>query len=670
MSTFRRTAVALAATMIAASTAALAYGTGPVAAASAVVQPTDNALAVAQAIAADPGVVVGAAWVARSHDPLEGDGPTGIVAAPVTGFPTAGQTAAILTTGDATIIDSPNDSGGSGAANSGPNVRGDTDYDVAILRIDLNVPAGVNCLSSFDFRYLSEEYPEYVNTTFNDAFIAELDPDDPWTTDSSDIIAPDNFAFDPANSEISINAAGVTSMTAGFAVGTTYDGATPRLRAKTPITPGPHSLYLSIFDQGDDILDSAVVVDNLGFGNVANPSVDCASGATTLDPVFDDDFVPFTPKRMLETRQDAGAVTFDHAFEKLGKAGAGSTTSFVVGGRGGVPVDAVGVTMNVTVVEPDAPGYVTVWPCGDDQPTASNLNYAGGQTVPNAVVTRVGVGGRVCVFTSAAAHLIADVNGFMPGTTTYVPQVPARLLDTRDGESTDDGIGEGGGPKAGGTVTHVQVGGRAGVPDDATAAVLNVTATGTGAFGYVTAFPCDGTQPTTSSLNYPPAATVPGLVIVKLSASGEVCLFTSATTHLIVDVDGYFPVGSGFTPILPERLLDSRGEGTGDGQFNGGGPYNAGQVVPVLVRGRAGVPAGASAAALNVIATQTGGPGYVAVFPCGTDVPNASSVNYSFAGATASNAVVSQIGNDGTVCLFTHAGAHLVVDITGYFVAD
>ncbi len=148
MSTFRRTAVALAATMIAASTAALAYGTGPVAAASAVVQPTDNALAVAQAIAADPGVVVGAAWVARSHDPLEGDGPTGIVTAPVTGFPTAGQTAAILTTGDATIIDSPNDSGGSGAANSGPNVRGDTDYDVAILRIDLNVPAGVNCLST------------------------------------------------------------------------------------------------------------------------------------------------------------------------------------------------------------------------------------------------------------------------------------------------------------------------------------------------------------------------------------------------------------------------------------------------------------------------------------------------------------------------------------------
>ena len=100
-----------------------------------------------------------------------------------------------------------------------------------ILKIDLNVPAGVNCLSSFDFRYLSEEYPEFVGSAFNDAFIAELD-NSTWTTNGSDIDAPNNFAFDPANNEISINAAGVTSMTSGFAVGTTYDGATPRLRAK------------------------------------------------------------------------------------------------------------------------------------------------------------------------------------------------------------------------------------------------------------------------------------------------------------------------------------------------------------------------------------------------------------------------------------------------------
>ena len=76
-------------------------------------------------------------------------------------------------------------------------------------------------------------------------------------------------------------------------------------------------------------------------------------------------------------------VTFDHAFEKLGKVGRRirRRRSWSAGAVA-CPVDAVGVAMNVTVVEPDAPGYVTVWPCGDDQPTASNLNYAGGQTGP------------------------------------------------------------------------------------------------------------------------------------------------------------------------------------------------------------------------------------------------------------------------------------------------
>ena len=64
-----------------------------------------------------------------------------------------------------------------------------------------------------------------------------------------------------------------------FAAGTTYDGATPILSAATPITPGAHKLYLSIFDQGDHIYDSAVMVDNIRFGRVADVTRDCRPGA-------------------------------------------------------------------------------------------------------------------------------------------------------------------------------------------------------------------------------------------------------------------------------------------------------------------------------------------------------------------------------------------------------
>jgi hypothetical protein len=163
----------------------------------------------------------------------------------------------------------------------GGHVRGDSDYDVTILRIDLNVPVGANCMVGLDFRFYSEEFPEYVGSAYNDAFIAELDSST-WSTSGSTISAPRNFAFDPSGNPISVNAAGVTSMSAANAGGTTFDGATPLLRAATPITPGAHRLYLSIFDQGDHVFDSAVLIDGLRFGVVTDPETQCKPGAVPI----------------------------------------------------------------------------------------------------------------------------------------------------------------------------------------------------------------------------------------------------------------------------------------------------------------------------------------------------------------------------------------------------
>lgn len=201
------------------------------------------------------------------------------------GFPTAGSSYTILTTGDADFADDENTATNTSAGLLGGNVRGNTDLDVSILKVDLDVGVGQNCLR-LDFRFLSEEFPEWVGSDYNDAFIAELDTST-WTTSGSSISAPDNFAFDPANNPISINATGVTSFTAPNAVGTTYDGATPLLTAATPVATGAHSLYLSIFDQGDGDLDSAVFIDNLvvGFAEAGG----CTPGAVPVNkaPVVD-----------------------------------------------------------------------------------------------------------------------------------------------------------------------------------------------------------------------------------------------------------------------------------------------------------------------------------------------------------------------------------------------
>ena len=247
--------------------------------AGAAITPTTSAGDVAAAIASDPSVVAGASFVTQPP----GGNADAVSTTGLAGFPTDGSSYAILTNGDATAAANPNsnasDSPGpdddQSAADGGGNIRGDSDYDVTILKIDLNVPADSNCLS-IDFRFLSEEYPEYVGQAFNDAFIAELDSST-WTTSGSTITAPNNFAFAPGNVPISVNATGASSVSPANAAGTTYDAATALLTASTPITPGSHSLYLSIFDAGDDILDSAVFVDDLVLGQTAGGS--CKKGA-------------------------------------------------------------------------------------------------------------------------------------------------------------------------------------------------------------------------------------------------------------------------------------------------------------------------------------------------------------------------------------------------------
>jgi GDSL-like Lipase/Acylhydrolase family len=235
-------------------------------------------LQIVQALAAMPAVVTAASF---ESVPPQGT-PNAAMTTSLASFPTAGDSYALLTTGDASLAAQPNTSSGSGANDAGSNVRGNTDFDVTVLKAQLNVPVGVNCLLGMDFRFLSEEYPEFVGSAYNDAFIAEIDKST-WTTSGSTITAPDNFAFDPKGNPITINAAGTTSMSADEAAGTTYDGATPLLTAATPVSPGQHSLFLSIFDQGDRILDSAVMLDNLRFGAVSNVSTDCVPGAKPVD---------------------------------------------------------------------------------------------------------------------------------------------------------------------------------------------------------------------------------------------------------------------------------------------------------------------------------------------------------------------------------------------------
>lgn len=259
--------------------------------------------------------------------------------------------------------------------------------------------------------------------------------------------------------------------------------------------------------------------------------VDAVGYVTPISP-----YVPLTPGRFADTRTAGNIVTIDGQFVGGGLRAAGSTYEVQIAGRGSVPANASAVVMNVTVAGATAGGYGTVYPCGT-LPTASSLNYTAGLVRPNELISKLSPTGSVCIYVSKPTHLILDVVGYLPVTDGYHPLTPARLADTRPGQTTIDGFYAGEGVRTDGTTYDIQVAGRGGVPIDATTAVINVSVVAQ-VGGYLTVYPC-GTLPTASSLNYDAGNVRPNELVAKLSPEGRVCIFVKGQTHLIVDVVGH-----------------------------------------------------------------------------------------------------------------------------------
>jgi hypothetical protein len=323
-----------------------------------------------------------------------------------------------------------------------------------------------------------------------------------------------------------------------------------------------------------------------------------------------------------------------------------------VAGLYGVPADARGVAVNVTVTSPSAPGFLAAYPCGS-KPNTSNVNYSADQTVPNLVISALSRNGHLCISTSAMTDVIVDLSGFIPNQSHLVALArPERFLDTR----VDIGaIGK----AAAGTITEVQVAGNGGVPASAGLVAFNATAVESDRDGYVTVFPCGQPVPRTSSLNFRAGTTVPNLVLTRVGDGGKICFFTNAAVHLLGDVAAYLPTGDTGLSMLssPDRVLDTRSDP------NGRKTSVAGH--QILIAGRYGVPATAESVVLNVTAVNARLAGYAVVYPCSATAPTVSNVNFVESDAVA-NAAVVKVSSVGTVCLKANVETDLIVDISGY----
>jgi hypothetical protein len=241
-------------------------------------------------------------------------------------------------------------------------------------------------------------------------------------------------------------------------------------------------------------------------------------------------YMPLAPTRLLDTRNGTG----------------GKTTPFVTHEKLTLPIPALptGATaavLNITATNTTAPGFVTVWPNGQAQPNASQLNPQPGLTRANLTIAKVGPDKSVDLFNnSATTDLVIDLvgaytaDGAAHGGSLYYPITPERLYDTRDGTG---GIG---GPISNGSNLGIAFAGHGAVPTSGAAAVdANVTITNPSAGGHTTVWP-SGPKPTASTLNYQPGEIVANRDPIQLS-SGTALLWSAAgSINYIVDVSGWW----------------------------------------------------------------------------------------------------------------------------------
>jgi uncharacterized protein YkwD len=358
-------------------------------------------------------------------------------------------------------------------------------------------------------------------------------------------------------------------------------------------------------------------------------------------------FQPVDPFRFADSRSNVA----------LSRLPARQQVRLKIAGLAGLPADMTAVSANFTAVGAPNDGYLTASNCAEVDPAFSTLNYQANDGVPNQAIVSLS-GGDLCLFSSQPTDIVIDINGYVSPSASqvFVPVDPRRVHDSRPGQ-----------PLRPGEVLRVAVaGGTSPAPANASAVAVNLTGVLPDQTGWIRAFPCDKPEPSVSSLNPRVDRARANSAIVPTAADGTICLTSNVTSHVIVDITGWFGKGAGqqFVPINSIRLTDTR---QAHPILNGGAgpvPLLPGRELRIQIAGTRGIAADARAATLNVVAVGPAAPGFIVVVPCGQP-SGVSNLNYtSGAGAVANGANVKLDGS-GAVCLTTSAATHVIVDITG-----
>ncbi|MFD9304366.1 PKD domain-containing protein [Streptomyces sp. NPDC060048] len=195
-------------------------------------------------------------------------------------------------------------------------------------------------------------------------------------------------------------------------------------------------------------------------------------------------------------------------------------------------------------------------------------------------------------------------------------------------------------------------------------AVVNVTVTGATEDTHLTVWPAGQPRPATSNVNVRAGGTSSNTVTVPAGVLGTVqAQLGSGKAELIVDFVGYYQpnIGQRFSPLAPTRVMDTRATG---------GALGGGQTRTVKVAGVNGIPADATAVALNLTGTGASEQAHVIAYPDPAKRPSTSNLNVE-PGKDKSNQAIVPVGPNGTITLYTNSGStHVILDAVGYYGKD
>lgn len=226
-------------------------------------------------------------------------------------------------------------------------------------------------------------------------------------------------------------------------------------------------------------------------------------------------FTPLNPFRMVDSAIAEGAIM-----------------NFHLAGSNGVPsAGASAVSINITVAGPTKAGFITAYPSDSPRPEASTINFIPGVgAVANQVIVKLSANGDISIYNPfGTSRILIDIAGYYGNIgNRFVALTPARISDSQYSANQTkviDVFGRGGVPKS-----HVK------------AVVINVTAAGPTASGFVNVYPNDTAQPNTSTLNFTKTTgAIANQIVVRVGTDGKIKVFNPlGSTRIILDVSGFY----------------------------------------------------------------------------------------------------------------------------------